>query len=172
MYYGLYQLLGWLTFIAAFPFLLLYSVYTGRYRQGLAQRMGAIDVPERFRNRPLKIWLHGASVGEVRLAKILIKELTAILPEAAFVLSTMTDQGMEVARQQLGNNILCIYAPLDLAGIVDRAINKIKPSIYICLETELWPALLRQVKKSGIKLVLLNGRMTERSGSVISVGAR
>ena len=163
MYYGLYQLLGWLTFIAAFPFLLLYSVCTGRYRQGLAQRLGSIDVPERLRNSPLKIWLHGASVGEVRLAKILVKELTAILPEADFVLSTMTDQGMEVARQQLGNNILCIYAPLDLAGIVDRAINRIKPSVYICLETELWPALLRQAKRSGIKLVLLNGRMTERS---------
>ncbi len=163
MYYGLYQLLGWLTFIAAFPFLLLYSVCTGRYRQGLAQRLGSIDVPERIKGRPLKIWLHGASVGEVLLAKILIKELAAIFPEAAFVLSTMTDQGMEVARKQPADNILCIYAPLDLAGIVDRAIQRIEPSIYICLETELWPALLFKARRSGIKLVLLNGRMTARS---------
>ena len=163
MYYGLYQLLGWLTFIAAFPFLLLYSAFTGHYRQGLAQRLGSIDIPERHVNRPLKIWLHGASVGEVLLAKTLIKELAEHYPDAYFILSTVTDQGIEVARNQMGDDVLCIYAPIDLAGIVGRAINRIKPSIYICLETELWPALLLKAKRSGIKLILLNGRMTERS---------
>jgi 3-deoxy-D-manno-octulosonic-acid transferase len=165
LYYGLYQLLGWLTFVAAFPFLFLYSVFTGRYRKGLGQRLGSIDIPERHANRPLKIWLHGASVGEVLLARTLIKELAESFPDAFFILSTVTEQGMEVARNQLGDNVLCIYAPLDLAGIVGRVINKIKPSIYICLETELWPALLLKTRKSGIKLVLLNGRMTERSFS-------
>jgi 3-deoxy-D-manno-octulosonic-acid transferase len=163
LYYGLYQLIGWLVFIAAFPFLLLYGAFTGRYWKGLAQRLGWIDIPERHVKRPLKIWLHGASVGEVLLAKTLIKELAESFPDALFILSTVTDQGIEVARNQLGDDVLCIYAPLDLAGIVGRVINKIKPTIYICLETELWPALLLKARRSGIKLVLLNGRMTERS---------
>ncbi|MDX1776433.1 MAG: glycosyltransferase N-terminal domain-containing protein [Desulfobulbales bacterium] len=111
----------------------------------------------------MRIWLHGASVGEVQLARVLINELAEILPEADFVLSTMTEQGMEVARKQVGAKARCIYAPLDLAGIVGRAIRKIRPTLYICLETELWPAFLFKAKSSGVKLILLNGRLSERS---------
>ncbi len=111
----------------------------------------------------MTIWLHGASVGEVLLAGILMKELAVILPEADFVLSTMTEQGMEVARKQAGEKVRCIYAPLDLVGIVGRAIRKIKPSLYVCLETELWPAFLLEAKRSGLRLVLLNGRLSEIS---------
>ena len=114
-------------------------------------------------DRVMRIWLHGASVGEVMLAGLLIKELAAILPEADFVISTMTEQGMEIARKQAGDNVRCIYAPLDLVGIVGRAIQRVQPTVYICLETELWPAFLLHAKSSGIKLVILNGRLSERS---------
>jgi len=125
--------------------------------------LGFLEADEQKHDQALTIWLHGASVGEVLLAGILIKELAAILPEADFVLSTMTEQGMEIARKQLGDKVRCIYAPLDLVGIVGRSIRKIQPSLYICLETELWPAFLLEAKKSGIQLVLLNGRLSERS---------
>jgi len=161
--YGFYYFFGWLTFITVFPFFFLYSLFTGRYREGLGQRLGFLGVEEQKRDHVLTIWLHGASVGEVMLARLLIKELAEILPEAGFVISTMTDQGMEVARKQAGGKIRCIYAPFDLAGIVGRAIQKIRPALYICLETELWPAFLREAKRSGVKLVLLNGRLSERS---------
>jgi 3-deoxy-D-manno-octulosonic-acid transferase len=163
LYFGLYQLFGWISLVAAFPLFLLYSICTGRYRKGLEQRFGFFDVPEKGADKSLRIWLHGASVGEVLLAKVLIGELTEIYPEAVFTISTVTEQGMEVARKQLPAEVQCIYAPLDLVGIVDRAINKINPSVYICLETELWPALLQNAKRRGVKLVLLNGRLTDRS---------
>ena len=163
MLYGLYQLFGWLAFITGLPFFLLYSLGTGRYRDGLGQRLGFLRVEGRKQKNATTIWLHGASVGEVLLAGILIREITAIMPEADFVLSTVTEQGMEVARKQVGDKVRCIYAPLDLIGIVDRGIQKIKPSLYVCLETELWPALLLRAKRSGIKLVLLNGRLSESS---------
>jgi 3-deoxy-D-manno-octulosonic-acid transferase len=161
--YGLYQLFGWLTFAIGAPFFLLYIVCTGRYRKGLGQRFGFLGTEWESHEQTLRIWLHGASVGEVLLARLLVKELAAILPEAEFVISTMTDQGMEVARKDAGDNIRCIYAPLDLVGIVDRAIRRVQPTMYICLETELWPAFLLQAKGSGSKLVILNGRISERS---------
>jgi 3-deoxy-D-manno-octulosonic-acid transferase len=161
--YGLYQLFGWLAFTAGFPFFLLYSLVTGRYRDGLGQRLGFLGAGDRKQEHAMTIWLHGASVGEILLAGILIREIAAIMPEAEFVLSTMTEQGMEIARKQAGDKVRCIYAPLDLIGIVDRVIQKIKPSLYVCLETELWPALLLRARRSGIKLVLLNGRLSERS---------
>ena len=163
MLYGLYQLFGWLAFIIGAPFLFLYSICTGRYREGLGQRLGFLGGEWKNHGRILRIWVHGASVGEVKLAGLLIKELAAILPEADFVLSTMTEQGMEIARKQEDDKVHCIYAPLDLIGIVDRVVRKIQPTVYICLETELWPALLLQVKKSGHKLIILNGRIGEGS---------
>ena len=150
-------------FIVAGPFFLLYSLFTGRYREGLGQRFGFFGVEERKPGHTMTIWLHGASVGEVLLAGKLIKELTKTLPEADFVLSTMTEQGMEVARKQEGDKVRCIYAPLDLTGIVGRAIQNIRPALYICLETELWPAFLLEAKRSGARLVLLNGRLSEKS---------
>jgi 3-deoxy-D-manno-octulosonic-acid transferase len=161
--YGLYQLLGWLTFVILFPFFFVYSLCTGRYRQGLGQRFGFLKVTGQRQEDDLTIWLHGASVGEVLLAKILIKELVKILPQAGFVLSTMTEQGMEVARKSGLEKVRCIYAPLDLIGMVGRSIQKIRPTLYICLETELWPAFLFEAKRAGVKLVLLNGRLSERS---------
>ncbi len=163
MLYGLYQFLGWLTFIIIFPFFLVYSLFTGQYREGLGQRLGFVGAARRKPVPAMTIWLHGASVGEVLLAGILIKELEKILPEADFVLSTMTEQGMEIARKQAGEKVRCIYAPLDLAVIVDRAIRIVRPSLYVCLETELWPAFLLHASGTGVKLVLLNGRLSERS---------
>ena len=163
MLYGLYQLLGWLTFIVVFPFFFLYSLVSGRYRKGLGQRFGFLGLKSRKPGSAKTIWLHGASVGEILLARILIKELAEIIPEADFVLSTMTEQGMEVARKLPGERVHCIYAPLDLKGMVDRSITKIRPMLYICLETELWPAFIFEAKRSGVKLVLLNGRLSERS---------
>ena len=143
--------------------MLLYSVCTGRYREGLGQRLGFVGAEWKSHEGAMRIWLHGASVGEVLLARLLIKELSAILPEADFVISTMTEQGMEMARKEAGDKVRCIYAPLDLVGIVERAIRRVQPDMYICLETELWPAFLLQAKKSGSKLVILNGRLSERS---------
>ena len=163
MLYGLYQLLGWLIFIIGFPFFLLYSLISGRYREGLGQRLGFLGQKEREPGNAETIWLHGASVGEILLARILIKEMAEILPEADFVLSTVTEQGMEVARKHSGERVRCIYAPLDLKGIVNRSITKIRPLLYICLETELWPAFVFEARRSGVKLVLLNGRLSERS---------
>ena len=163
MLYGLYYFFGWLSFFIVFPFFLIYSLCTGRYREGLGQRFGFLGLEERKPDHAITIWLHGASVGEVQLARVLIKELAKILPEADFVLSTMTDQGMEIARKKAEEKVRCIYAPLDLAGIVGRAIQKVRPSLYVCLETELWPAFLCEAKRSGVKLVLLNGRLSERS---------
>ncbi len=163
MLYGLYQLLGWLIFIIGFPFFLLYSLITGRYREGLGQRFGFLGQKEREPGNAGTIWLHGASVGEILLARILIKELAEILPEAEFVLSTVTEQGMEVARKHSGERVRCIYAPLDLKGIVNRSITKIRPLLYICLETELWPAFVFEARRYGVKLVLLNGRLSQRS---------
>ncbi len=160
--YGFYQLLSWLFFSISFPFFFIYSIVSGHQRQGLAQRLGMVPGNAGPAGSP-RIWLHAASVGEVQLARALIPELEKIFPDAAFILSVMTARGMEVARRQLGNEVFCIFAPLDLPGIVGRAVERIRPDVYICLETELWPSILRRLRRNNTRLLLLNGRLSERS---------
>jgi 3-deoxy-D-manno-octulosonic-acid transferase len=163
LYYRLYQILCWLVFAAVFPFFLVYCILSGKHQIGLAQRLGflkKLDIPD---NSSERIWLHAASVGEVQAARALISELQKHFPHAAFILSTFTEQGQRVARKQLGPDVLCIYAPLDLTLFVNRALEAIRPILYICLETEIWPAILKQADKKGVKLVLLNGRLSKRS---------
>jgi 3-deoxy-D-manno-octulosonic-acid transferase len=163
LFYTVYQLIGWLLFIVAAPFFLFYIVVTGKHRQGLKQRLGFLKNIQIPKNKKIRIWLHAASVGEVQVARALISQIHKLLPEAAIIVSTVTRQGYAVANNQLPEDVVCIFAPLDLAGIVNRTINKIRPDIYICLETEIWPNILKQTRKFGAKLILLNGRLSESS---------
>ena len=110
-----------------------------------------------------RIWLHAASVGEVQVARALIDELKKEFPDAPLILSTMTEQGHRVATQQLADKARCIFAPLDLPVIVRKTIKKLRPSVYICLETELWPNLLHRLNTDNVPAILLNGRLSERS---------
>ncbi len=163
MIYRTYQLLGWLFFIICFLPYFLYSLVVGRNYDGFGQRLGFIDKIEKEKHRSLKVWLHAASVGEVQVARALIAELKKIVPLASFVLSVMTEQGRKVAEEYLGSEVRVIYAPLDLYGIVGKTLKAIRPDVYICLETEIWPNIIVQAYMEGVKLILLNGRMSDRS---------
>ncbi len=164
MLYQLYKLFSYLVFAVAFPLFFIFSTITGKHRTGLKERFGFFEPPP-VHAPPWRIWLHAASVGEVQVARALINELRKEFPNADLILSTMTEQGQQVARQQLAGEVHCIYAPLDLPIIVRQAVKKLQPSIYICLETELWPNLLDHLRSNNVPAILLNGRLSERSYS-------
>ncbi len=159
----LYQLVAWLLFIGIFPFFSLYALLTGKHRAELGQRLGFVKPIEQKKDNTLRIWLHAASVGEIQVARALISELKIQMPQAALFVSTVTPQGYAVAKEQLPRDVTCFVAPLDLAGIVHRVTGAVRPDVYICLETELWPAMLGALYRSGTKLFLLNGRLSEGS---------
>jgi 3-deoxy-D-manno-octulosonic-acid transferase len=125
--------------------------------QRLGRYHGAFD-----RSGPL-IWMHAASVGEVQAARPLIAALTAQIPGCHFFLSTMTRQGRDAARARLPETVRCELAPIDTPQAVTAALRAVRPDLYICLETELWPVMLRETSRAGIPLLLLNGRLSERS---------
>jgi len=136
---------------------------TGKHRNGLGQRLGNyhnVDLPK---NDSLVIWLHGASVGEVQAARILAAKIKNRYPSATLIMSTTTEQGRNVATRQLAELATCVLAPLDFPSAVSRAVRFLKPDIYICLETELWPNLLARLKDTGCRMFLLNARLSERS---------
>ncbi len=160
--YTLYSMIIGLAFYLALPFALLYVGITGRHREGLGQRLGLYGaIPHRpGRSR---IWLHAASVGEVQAARAIIMELQRLLPQAEFILTTMTLHGRKVAQLQLPQGTTCLLAPLDVPGVVEQVLAKLTPDVYVCIETELWPLLLHKASTRGVKVVQVNGRLSASS---------
>ncbi len=132
MYYAIYQLAGSFITLLCFPPLLIYWLITGKYRKEVWQRFGfhQIVLPSPVGER---VWLHASSVGEVQAARALLPELKKAWPDADYILSTMTEQGRQTARKQLGEEMYCMYAPVDIRWIVRRVMNHLRPTIYICL---------------------------------------
>jgi len=108
-----------------------------------------------------RIWIHAASVGEVKAAAVVIDRLRDV--GGTFFVSTMTKTGHAQAVATVGSQARVLFVPIDLEPIVRRVIRILRPDLYIGLETELWPALLRVIRRRNIPAVLLNGRLSQRS---------
>jgi len=163
--YTLYSSVGVVLALVSLPLFVLYCLITKKTFVSIQQRFGFFDSDQFNWQHKTRVWLHAASVGEVQVAKALITELKKTDLRADIIVSTMTEQGQVIANQQLGNQVVCLYAPLDLPWIVKRFIRVIRPTIYVCLETELWPNMLRIAHTQGVKSLLLNGRLSDRSFS-------
>jgi len=161
--YLLYNILITAAFIAALPFLPIVAVLGQRFRAGLTQRLGFYSkgaVNSLAGCRP--VWIHGASVGEVGSALLLIRELKQRFPAKKIILSTFTSSGNRIARAA-GAADLVLFLPLDLLWIVRRALARFDPSLLLIVETEIWPNLIREAHRRGIPTLLLSGRLSARS---------
>jgi 3-deoxy-D-manno-octulosonic-acid transferase len=108
------------------------------------------------------VWIHAASVGEVRSAEALVSELKARAPQPKVLVSTFTATGNRIARQIPGVDAV-IYLPLDFPWTVRRALRIFDPSLLLIIETEIWPNLLRAAFRRGVPSVLLSGRLSEKA---------
>lgn len=161
--YSLYSFFVTALFILALPVAFPLALLRKKYRTGLPQRLGfGLDGVVPAKSAP-RVWMHASSVGEVQAAKALISELMAQVQEVDIVVSTMTSHGRHVAIEQLPSTVCCIISPLDIPFITARTVRKIQPDVYVCLETELWPSILKTLNKAGVDVLLLNGRMSVRS---------
>ncbi len=135
----------------------------GRYREGLAQRLGV--VPKRLQEAVWKhkvIWVHAVSVGEVLAAGRLIQSLQAALPHYCIVLSTTTPTGQAVARERFGADRV-FYYPLDLPSPVRRYLRALRPELLVLMESELWPRMLFECERAGVPVAVVNARVSDRS---------
>ena len=163
MSYFFYNLLLAVLFCTGLPLLLFLPLLGRRFSSGLPERLGLYPrrVRQRFAlHRP--IWIHAASVGEARAAKVLIDGLRSRFPERRIVLSTFTQTGQDLARQEAGADEV-VFLPLDLLWTVRRAIAALNPAVLVIIETEIWPNLLREAHQRGIPAVLVSGRISERA---------
>ena len=145
------------------PYWLLRMATSGRYRAGLAGRLGLI--PEALRSAVAGrrvIWVHAVSVGEVMAATQLIRELRAALPGWVIAVSTTTETGQRLARERLAESPV-FYLPLDFAFVVRRYLRVLRPAMLILMESELWPNLIEECTRSGVTMAVVNARISDRS---------
>jgi len=143
------------------PFLLLHP----RVRQGIRLRLGLYRPGPVAEGRP-RVWLHGASAGDVLGLVPIVRELKALRPDARVIVSAITDSGASMARQRLapqGLAELVTFLPYDLPGACRRAIAAVRPDVLVLEYTELWPQLVEAASQAGVKLALTNGRLRPRN---------
>lgn len=153
---GIYALL----LLALSPWLIYRAVFTGRYREGFAAKLWG-QVPAREGDRPC-VWLHAVSVGEVNLVATLVKELSRRRPEWQCVISTTTAAGYALAQKRFPRQQV-FYCPLDWSWATRRAMRRIRPAMLVLAELELWPNLIRAAKVRGVRVAVVNGRLSRRS---------
>jgi 3-deoxy-D-manno-octulosonic-acid transferase len=160
--YAVYSVLIVLFFLVMSPYFLYQALRYRKYVGNLPQRLGYLPLSFNF-DGDSSIWIHAVSVGEVLTARALLPELRERYPKLRLFLSTTTMTGQQVARSNLQYVDEVFYFPFDLAPIVKRTMRLVKPRLFIMMETEIWPNLLRACREAGVKTVLVNGRISSRS---------
>jgi 3-deoxy-D-manno-octulosonic-acid transferase len=158
----LYSILYSLVLVFYFPF--EYMRRPGDIRRiWLRERLGRLSLPARGEGMGRTLWVHAVSVGETAAAATFIRAYKDACPDDNIVVSTITDTGRAVAIERLEGLADVVYLPFDLSGPLKRAVAAIQPDIFLVMETELWPNMIRVMKSSGIPVAVINGRVSEKS---------
>lgn len=134
-------------------------VTKGKKHPGLLQRLG-IQIPQA--TKPV-IWIHAVSVGEVKAAQPLFRELRKREKNAFFLITTTSATGQAEAKRSLPEADAFAYLPIDLTWIVRRWVKKLNPKIFILVESDFWYNLLAALKKNGTRIYLVSGKLSQRS---------
>jgi 3-deoxy-D-manno-octulosonic-acid transferase len=138
-----------------------YLIRFRKYLPTLADRFGFLKIPQLRR----AVWVHAVSVGEVKAVERLVERLRQQLPGRPIVVSTATPTGQQLARERHDIVDHTFYFPLDLPWCVRRAVNRVDPEMVIIAETEIWPNFLRTCHRRGVRVVMINGRISDKSFS-------
>ena len=160
--YSLYSVLVLVVAVVASPWFVYQALRYKKYVTSLGQRMGYLPVSFNI-DADESIWVHAVSVGEVLTARPLISDLKRRYPDLRLFLSTTTLAGQQLARRSVQDVDAVFYFPFDLGIIVRRTLDLVRPRLFIMMETEIWPNLLRECRRRGVKTAIVNGRLSARS---------
>ncbi|HET9087698.1 MAG TPA: 3-deoxy-D-manno-octulosonic acid transferase [Acidobacteriaceae bacterium] len=157
--------------LAASPYWLLRMLWSGRYRDGLGQRLGAVRPELRaFVAERRTIWVHAVSVGETMAIGRLIELLDGMDRELPVVISTTTRTGQKLAQERFHNmasmgagQVRVFYWPLDFGWMVRRYLRALRPRAIVLVESELWPRMIFEATRAGVPTIVVNGRISDRS---------
>lgn len=160
----LYNILAVLLVVLATPAFIMRLIREKGFGQRLAQSFGFLPIEE---IGPVAgkncIWLHAASVGEIVAASPIIKEMRRSFPDKPVLVSVVTATGYAMAKRIITDADSIIFFPLDLPLISYGVVKRIRPSVFLMVETELWPNFLRAMARFSIPVMMVNGRISDKS---------
>jgi 3-deoxy-D-manno-octulosonic-acid transferase len=172
-----YNLLIFLSTPLIFVYLLVFLLRRKDFRASFWERLGKIraiedssspDWVERPRSALAResgvqcFWIHAVSVGEVMAAVPLVKGLRLRFPMSRIVFSTYTSTGRETVKNKCPEADQVFYFPLDVFPVVQRVVATVRPTVFLLVETDIWPIFLRTLAHKGIPSVVINGRISPR----------
>ena len=159
--YFVYRFLLTLGFLLLLPRFILDAFRHGKYVAGFGERLGSLAPLE---NAVHVVWIHCVSVGETQAARPLLNGIRKRFPNHTIAVSTTTLTGQNLAREIFKDHAARIfYFPFDWSWTVRRALNAIRPSSVLIMETEIWPGFLRECESRGIPVAIVNGRLSQQS---------
>ncbi len=165
----MYLLYNILILIVLVVFVIPYYTYRLFSEKGFALRFkqqvfGRIDYEEIAKvMRKDCVWIHGASVGEIVATSPLVRQIRKEMPDRPILVSSFTVGGYNMAKQIIPEADAIIYFPLDLPFVAESLVKRIHPGIFMPVETELWPNFLRAIRERHIPVMMVNGRISEKS---------
>jgi len=162
----IYNLLLPLALLVGLPRYLIKAIRRGGARKNFAQRFGLYDPKLLIRwqeESSKRTWIHAVSVGEVLVGLKVIQALQDEDHDQMIVLSTTTPTGYRLAMNECPKMVCVIYNPVDLPWVVSGVLDWIRPKKLILVEAEVWPNLVYQAQSRGVKVSLVNARLSERS---------
>jgi 3-deoxy-D-manno-octulosonic-acid transferase len=142
------------------PFFILFSFMKAKIRKNLLERLFFSTTHADIKDA---IWIHAASIGEAAIAETLVKYLILHHDIKHFVITTNTYYTRDLLRTKFDNNINVFSLPLDLIYSIRHFINGSTFKAFIIVETELWPNLIWEVKKRNIPIIIVNGRISDKT---------
>ena len=160
----LYNILLVLLFPVIIIYLLWRLVSPTRRLAGFEERAGAIDrQTEGLRGDDPVVWVHAVSAGEVAAVTPVIRQIRIAEPLTRIALSTITATGREMVESRSIDPDALFYFPFDVPGIVNRVLDTVKPDLLVLVETEIWPNLLQAAARRGVRIIVVNGRISDHS---------
>ncbi len=179
-------------FILGLPWIVSLCLCVSKWREGIDQKFGFIDMNVLLKGRLLNIvdsieanpeqmleslqsqniWLHAVSFGEVKTVEPLIYSLQEAFPACRICISTGTKTGQDLAKKLfsskaqnplLKKDCFVFYCPFDFYFAVKNWLTALRPKFIIIAETEIWPELLFQARQQNIPAFIVNGRLTDKS---------
>lgn len=160
----LYNILAIFLILAATPLFVFRLIREEGFGERWRQSLGFLptDVVARVAGKGC-LWLHAASVGEIVATSPVVKEIRRELPEMPILVSVVTANGYAMANRIIPEADSIIFFPLDLPWLSRAVIRRIRPRLFLLVETELWPNFLLSARSLGIPVMMINGRISDKS---------
>jgi 3-deoxy-D-manno-octulosonic-acid transferase len=156
--FWLYEVFLYLVFVITAPFFLLTGFLRGKYLSNFPERMGWYAHPPDSHD----LWIHAVSLGETIAAQPVVTAIEKLRPNTSLVVTTTTITGQAMARR-LFPSATVTYFPFDFSFAVRRFLRQHTPRVFATMETEIWPNVSRLSAERGIRMLLANARLSDRS---------